>query len=294
MFTGSGVALVTPMDQTGEIDASALSKLVDWHLEQATAALVITGTTGEGATLSDKEQQQLWRQVVNQVQGKIPVIAGTGTQATKSTIEKTLAAKAAGVDATLIVTPFYNKPTQEGVYQHFAAIAQAVPLPIILYNVPSRTGCDLHTATVARLSQLAEIIGLKDATGELSRVLHLQQSCASEFKLYSGDDATALSFMQLQGHGIISVAANVVPGLMVKLCQQAAAVQDWGQAAQLNQQLSHLYQALAVAPNPIPVKWALQAMDKIGPGIRLPLLPLAKAYQQPLREALATIGAMYV
>ncbi len=289
MFKGSLVALVTPMHADGQIAWEALEALVEWHIEQGTDGLVAVGTTGESATLDDTEHCAVIRAVVQAAAGRVPVIAGTGSNATQEAIHLTRCAQDAGAAACLLVTPYYNKPPQEGLYQHFKAIAQAVDIPQILYNVPGRTACDLLPATVARLAQVPNIIGIKEATGQLERLHAIRATCPPAFVCYSGDDATACDFMLQGGHGVISVTANVAPALMHQLCQAAlAGAADT--ARTLDQRLSALHRDLFLEANPIPVKWALAHLGLIPPGLRLPLVPLSAPYHEPLRAALAQAG----
>lgn len=277
MFTGSSVAVVTPMDGN-EVDYAALSDLVEWHIKAGTQAIIAAGTTGESCTLTDDETANVLKTVVDVVAGRVPVIAGTGCNATAKTIENTRAAKALGCDASLVITPYYNKPTQAGLLAHFEAIHQAVDLPMILYNNPSRTAVDMQVATTVALSKLEHVVGIKDATGDLLRLEALKKECQESFKLYSGDDSTAYEFMRAGGHGVISTVANIVPEEMAQLSRAVLAGDEAiGEAMDLKCQ--PLYKLLAVESNPIPVKWALQAMGKIKPGIRLPLTPLAKEHQ---------------
>lgn len=287
MFHGSLVALVTPMLENGDIDLEALSHLTHWHRDNHTDGLVILGTTGESATITPKERETVIKQVVSDVNGKLPVIVGTGANATQHALEMTRHAMEWGADAALIVTPYYNKPTQEGLYQHYKAIAQAVPIPQILYNVPSRTACDLLPETVGRLAAHANIIAIKDATGDLDR-LHALLALDAELDLYSGDDSTAVEFMLQGGKGVISVAANVVPQACHDLCA-AALAGDRERAEKLNAFLSPLYTALMVESNPIPTKWALAQMNKIQSGIRLPLTRLSESCHAGLRDALRSV-----
>jgi len=291
MIAGSMVALVTPMNEQGDIDWHALSDLLDFHLQEGTNAIVAVGTTGESATLDVNEHLAVIRHVVKQVGGRIPVIAGTGANSTKEAVELTESAKAAGVDACLLVVPYYNKPTQEGLYQHFKRIAEAVDIPQILYNVPGRTACDLLAETVARLSVIDNIIGIKEATGDLERGKAILQTAQQGFLLYSGDDATAAELMLLGAKGNISVTANVAPRAMSELCA-AALAGDANKARAINQKLAPLHQKLFIEPNPIPVKWALAQMGRIQSGIRLPLTPLDARYQQPLANALRESGIL--
>ncbi len=289
MFKGSMVALITPMHEDGSVDKTALKALVDWHLAAKTDAIIAVGTTGESATLNPAEHFEVIELVVKQVAGKIPVIAGTGTNSTHTTIELTKHAKKAGANAALIVTPYYNKPTQNGLIYHYKAVADTVDLPIILYNVPSRTACDLLPETVQKLSLIKNIIGIKEATGKIERVSDILNRCGKDFAIYSGDDETALELIRAGGHGVISVTANVAPQKMVAMCK-AALEGKWDEASSLNDSLALLHKRLFVESNPIPTKWALQAMHKIQSGIRLPLLPLDQQYHQTIKEALVAAG----
>ncbi|OZY42689.1 4-hydroxy-tetrahydrodipicolinate synthase [Pseudomonas fragi] len=291
MIAGSMVALVTPMDAQGRLDWDALSKLVDFHLQEGTNAIVAVGTTGESATLDVNEHIEVIRHVVKQVAGRIPVIAGTGANSTREAIELTTNAKAAGADACLLVTPYYNKPTQEGLYQHFKAIAEAVDIPQILYNVPGRTACDMLPATVIRLSTVPNIIGIKEATGDLTRVPTILAGVSSDFLVYSGDDATAVELILLGGKGNISVTANVAPRDMSDLC--AAAMRgDADTARALHEKLMPLNKTLFIESNPIPVKWALHEMGLMSDGIRLPLTWLSEPCHEPLRQAMRQSGVL--
>ena len=291
MIAGSMVPLVTPMDAQGRLDWDALSKLVDFHLQEGTNAIVAVGTTGESATLDVNEHIEVIRHVVKQVAGRIPVIAGTGANSTREAIELTANAKAAGADACLLVTPYYNKPTQEGLYQHFKAIAEAVDIPQILYNVPGRTACDMLPATVIRLSTVPNIIGIKEATGDLTRVPAILAGVSSDFLVYSGDDATAVELILLGGKGNISVTANVAPRDMSDLC--AAAMRgDADTARALHEKLMPLNKTLFIESNPIPVKWALHEMGMMSDGIRLPLTWLSEPCHEPLRQAMRQSGVL--
>ncbi len=285
MITGSIVALVTPMTSTSDIDWSALAELVEWHVAEGTDAIVAVGTTGESATLDVEEHAHVIKFVVDQVRGRIPVIAGTGANCTKEAVELTESAKALGADACLLVTPYYNKPTQEGLFQHYQYIADRVAIPQILYNVPGRTACDLLPETVLRLAGHPNIVGIKEATGDLNRAEWLLNHCPQNFAIYSGDDPTAVELMLKGGQGNISVTANIVPRLMAELCRLAIGGQA-ELARALNQQLMPLHQHLFVESNPIPVKWALQRMGKIGSGIRLPLVSLSDVGQAVLNPVL--------
>jgi len=292
MISGSIVALVTPMGADGAVDYAALRGLVDWHIQEGTDAIVAVGTTGESATLGVDEHFEVVRRVIQGAAGRVPVIAGTGANSTTEAIEWTRAGKAAGAQACLMVTPYYNKPPQEGLYQHFRKIAETVDIPIILYNVPGRTGCDMLPATVKRLSQVRNIVGLKEAHGTLERIRELLAlGLPREFTLLSGDDATACESILLGCHGDISVTANVAPRLMHEMCA-AARKGDRKLATALDAKLQPLHKHLFVEPNPIPVKWALQQMKRIGPGIRLPLVPLDPAHHETVRSALRAAGAM--
>lgn len=285
MITGSIVALVTPMNSNGEVDWDALDKLVDFHLEKGTDSIVAVGTSGESATLSCGEHCQVIKRVVDRVSGAIPVIAGTGANSTREAIELTEAAKNVGVDACLLVVPYYNKPTQEGMYLHFKTIAEAVDIPQILYNVPGRTACDMLPETVLRLAEIPNIIGIKEATGDLERAKTLIDAAPQEFAIYSGDDGTAVELMLLGGDGNISVTANVAPAQMGELCRLAIAGE--AEAARAMQTaLMPLHTAMFVESNPIPVKWAVAEMGLIGQGIRLPLTVLSEPFHHQVREAL--------
>lgn len=289
MFTGSMVALVTPMLEDGSIDYESLSALVEFHVENGTDAIVAVGTTGESATLDVDEHCAVIKHVIKVANGRIPVIAGTGANSTSEAIELTEAAHKAGADAALLVTPYYNKPTQEGLYQHFRTIAETVAIPQILYNVPGRTACDMLPETVGRLSRIANIIGIKDATADLSRVATHQALCEEGFELYSGDDATTVDFIALGGQGCISVTANVAPRQMHEICS-AAVAGDIRKAREINAELIPLHRDLFIESNPIPVKWALHEMGKVSAAIRLPLTPLSESARPRLREAMRFAG----
>ncbi|SFK36287.1 4-hydroxy-tetrahydrodipicolinate synthase [Methylophaga sulfidovorans] len=291
MFSGSMVALVTPMQADGALDVDSLRKLVEFHISQGTDAIVAVGTTGESATLSVEEHCDVIRLVVEQVNGRIPVIAGTGANSTSEAIELTQSAKDLGVDAVLLVAPYYNKPTQQGMYLHFKAIAEAVNIPQILYNVPGRTASDLLPETVGRLSELSNIIGIKEATGDVSRVQQIKQLSREGFELYTGEDANTVDFILAGGQGVISVTANVAPKLMHEMCE-AALVGDETLAREINLKLVALHQFLFVESNPIPVKWALSEMRLISSGIRLPMTVLSEHYHQSVRDALNTAGVL--
>ncbi|GGH88818.1 4-hydroxy-tetrahydrodipicolinate synthase [Pseudomonas fluvialis] len=291
MIAGSMVALVTPMDSQGAVDWDSLGKLVDFHLQQGTNAIVAVGTTGESATLDVPEHIEVVRRVVQQVAGRMPVIAGTGGNSTRESVELTQAAKDVGADACLLVTPYYNKPTQEGLYLHFRHIAEAVAIPQILYNVPGRTVCDMLPETVERLARIDNIIGIKEATGDLQRAREVLDRVPADFLVYSGDDATAVELMLMGGKGNISVTANVAPRAMADLCSAAMAGQAEAARA-INDRLMPLHKALFIESNPIPVKWALHEMGLIPDGIRLPLTWLSPRCHEPLRQALRQCGVL--
>jgi len=289
MFTGSLVAVVTPMGENGQIDYECLGRLVDWHVAAGTAGIVIAGTTGESATLSKKEHAEVITNCVEIAAGRLPVIAGTGSNSTRQTIELSVEVGKSAIAGYLMVTPYYNKPTQEGLYQHFRAIADAVAHPVMLYNVPGRTAVDMLPETVARLSAHPRIFGIKEATGDISRVGQILDLAAPEFRLYSGDDATAREFMLAGGHGVVSVTSNVAPEAMAQMCA-AALSGDADTAARTDAALADLHRDLFVESNPIPVKWALERMDRIPGGIRLPLTRLSAEHESVVAAALATAG----
>jgi 4-hydroxy-tetrahydrodipicolinate synthase len=285
-FRGSMVALVTPMHTDDSVDYQSLAKLVEFHIENNTSAIISMGTTGESATLNMDEHCDVMARTVEMVNGRIPVIAGTGANSTWEAIELTRCAKEGGADACLLVTPYYNKPTQEGLYLHYKKIAESVDIPQILYNVPGRTACDMLPETVKRLSVIDNIVGVKDATGDLSRLAETQALLGdAEFGLYSGDDETGAEFILRGGHGVISVTNNVVPKAMAAMCE-AALAGDRALTESLNQPLTGLHERLFIESSPIPVKWVLNQMKLIPPGIRLPMTVLAEQYHQPLREAM--------
>ncbi|MEW6166764.1 MAG: 4-hydroxy-tetrahydrodipicolinate synthase [Pseudomonadota bacterium] len=293
MIKGSIVAIVTPMFPDGAVDWDSLAALVEWHIAEGTDAIVAVGTTGESATLDFDEHMDVIRRVIALSRGRIPVIAGTGSNSTREAIDQTRAARDAGADAALLVTPYYNKPPQEGLYQHFKVVAEAVDdLPQILYNVPGRTGCDMLPATVARLARIPNIVGIKEAKGELSRIRELLAlDLGADFAVYSGDDATACESILAGGHGDISVTANVAPRKMHQMCA-AALAGDRATAERIDGELRALHRDLFVEPNPIPVKWALSQMNKIQNGLRLPLVPLDSAHHATVRAALRAAGAL--
>ncbi|MDH3991784.1 MAG: 4-hydroxy-tetrahydrodipicolinate synthase [Gammaproteobacteria bacterium] len=289
MITGSIVALVTPMHADDSVDWDSLERLLEMHIAAGTAAIGAVGTTGESATLSVPEHCDVIRFCVQKANGRIPVVAGTGSNSTWEAIELTEAAAGAGADACLLVTPYYNRPTQTGLYEHFKAIAKAVPVPQILYNVPGRTAVDMSNDTVERLAGLDNITGIKDATGDLERGRDLVARCGQAIAVYSGDDPTAMELMLAGGHGNISVTANVAPALMAQLCGLALAGDRAGAEA-INQQLTPLNRALFLEANPIPVKWALQQRGIIGAGIRLPLTALDQQYHASVLAAMEAAG----
>jgi len=290
MIRGSIVALVTPMHpETQGVDWSALKHLVDWHIEQGTNSIVAVGTTGESATLSVAEHAQVIRVIVEQAAGRVPIIAGTGANSTSEAIVLTQAAADAGADACLLVTPYYNKPTQEGLYLHYKAIAEAVAIDQILYNVPGRTGCDMLPETVLRLSAIENIVGIKEATGDLERAAQLIAQRPEGFAVYSGDDATARGLILLGGDGDISVTANVAPKLMSQMCA-AALAGDAAKAAELDSKLEALHQDLFVEANPIPVKWAVAQLGLQENVLRLPMTPLSAEHHELVRAAMSSAG----
>ena len=289
MITGSLVAIVTPMKQDGALDLARFRQLIDWHVAEGTDGIVVVGTTGESPTVDFDEHKELIRIAVQHSRGRIPIIAGTGGNSTVEAIELTASAKENGATACLSVVPYYNKPTQEGLYRHFRKIAETVDLPMILYNVPGRTVADMQTDTVLRLAQVPGIIGIKEASANIERNTDLIRRAPRNFAIYSGDDATALALILLGGHGVISVTANVAPKAMHQMCA-AALVGDLKRARELNLRLFPLHQKLFVEANPIPVKWALAEMGMIESGLRLPMSPLAEKFHQTVREALHEAG----
>jgi 4-hydroxy-tetrahydrodipicolinate synthase len=289
MLSGSIVALVTPMDSGGSIDYRDLKGLIDFHVHSGTQALVIAGTTGESATLSRDEHIKLIEEACELANGRIPIIAGTGSNSTAQTLDLSRCVSRLGISAFLIVTPYYNKPTQEGMFRHFSAVADSVPQPVILYNVPARTGVDLKPETTVRLAAHRNIAAVKDATGDLARVELLRERCGSEFALLSGDDASACEFMLRGGDGVVSVTGNVVPAAVRRICD-AALAHERSAAQEADAEVQELHRALFVESNPIPVKWAVRQMGLIGPGIRMPLTPLAEEYHEVVRAAMARAG----
>lgn len=293
MFTGSIVALVTPMDDKGQVDRASLKKLIDYHVASGTSAIVSVGTTGESATLNHDEHVDVVLQTLDLADGRIPVIAGAGANATTEAIALTERFNNTGVVGCLTVTPYYNKPMQEGLFQHFKAIAEHTDLPQILYNVPSRTGCDMLPETIARLAEIKNIVAVKEATGNLSRVSQIQELVNDDsFILLSGDDATALDFMQLGGQGVISVTANVAAREMAELCKLATEG-DFAKARKLNQRLMALHQQLFVEANPIPVKWACKVLGLIATDtMRLPMTPISDKARPVVEQALKHVGLL--
>jgi len=289
MLKGSLVAIVTPMHGDGALDLERMRTLVDFHITEGTDGIVVVGTTGESPTVNYDEHCRLIDTVVAQAAGRVPVIAGTGANSTSEAIELAQYAKKAGAAYSLTVVPYYNKPTQEGLYRHFKAIAEAVDMPHILYNVPGRTACDLVNDTVLRLAEIPNIVGIKDATGNIERGSDLLLRAPKGFAIYSGDDASCLALMLLGGHGVISVTANVAPKLMHEMCT-AAFAGDLAQAREINFKLLGLHQRLFVEANPIPVKWAVEQMGLIGDGIRLPLTTLSTASRDVVRQAMQQAG----
>jgi 4-hydroxy-tetrahydrodipicolinate synthase len=291
MFKGSIVALITPMDARGGVDDGALARLIDFHVEAGTSAIVAVGTTGESATLDETEHCAVIARSVALAAGRIPIIAGTGANSTTEAIRLTRCAREAGADAALLVTPYYNKPTQAGLIAHYRAVAEAVDIPQILYNVPGRTACDLLPETAAALAPVPNIIGIKEATGDLARLEMLRSLCGAEFALYSGDDATGCEFMLRGGDGVISVTSNVAPRLMAEMCN-AALAGDRDSALALNERLDELHRTLFLQSNPIPVKWALCEMGLTQRGIRLPLTWLSAQFHDQVRRAMERAQAI--
>jgi 4-hydroxy-tetrahydrodipicolinate synthase len=289
MISGSIVALVTPMHADGEIDWAGLSSLVEWHIAEGTNGIVPMGTTGESATVTVAEHCKVVEFVVGEVSGRVPVIAGTGGNATQEAIELTAAAKKAGADACLLVTPYYNKPTQEGLFLHYEAIAKAVDLPQVLYNVPGRTACDMLPETVARLSSIDNVIGIKEATGDLARGIEVRELCGDEFLILSGDDLTSCDLMLEGAQGTISVTANVAPAKLSGMVA-AAVGGDRATAKSIDAELTGLHEKLFLESNPIPVKWALAEMGRIESGIRLPMTPFSEKFHDELRAAMRQAG----
>lgn len=289
MITGSIVALATPMHDKGDIDWENLDRLVEFHIKEGTDAIVAVGTTGESATLNTKEHCAVMDRVIKTVAGRIPVIAGTGANSTSEAIELTQEAKNLGADACLLVTPYYNKPTQEGLFLHHQAIAKAVDLGQILYNVPGRTGVDMLPETIARIAEIDQVIGVKEATGDLVRAKQVIDLVGNKIAVYSGDDDTAHQLILLGGHGNISVTANVLPKMMAELCRLSLAGKS-EEADALNAKLMAMHAVMFLESNPIPVKWALHQMGRMSAGIRLPLTPLAEKYRNNMHSVLTSFG----
>ena len=290
-IVGSIVALITPMHEDGSVDYPALRKLIDWHIAEGTDCIGVVGTTGESPTVSVEEHCEIIRVAVEQAAGRVPIMAGAGANSTQEAIELTRFAKKVGADCSLQVVPYYNKPTQEGIYRHFKTIAEAVDLPVVLYNVPGRTVADMSVETTLRLAQVPGIIGIKEATGNIERAAWLVRELPESFSVYSGDDGTAVALMLLGGKGNVSVTANVAPRLMHELCI-AAVNGDALLARKLHLQLLPLHKQLFCEPNPIPVKWALNRMGRCGPALRLPLTPLDAALQPVVEKALRDSGVL--
>jgi 4-hydroxy-tetrahydrodipicolinate synthase len=291
MIKGSIVAIVTPMFEDGSLDKDGLRKLIDWHIAEGTDAMVIVGTTGESATVDPEEHCELVKLAVQHTAGRIPVIAGTGGNSTAEAIALTRHAKEVGADASLQVVPYYNRPTQEGMYRHFKAIAEAVDLPVILYNVPGRTVADMSNDTIVRLAPIGNIVGIKDATGNIGRGMELLKAVPNDFAVYSGDDSSAMALMFCGASGNISVTANVAPRAMHEMCV-AAMGGDIKRAIEINNRLLALNNKLFIEPNPVPVKWALAEMGMMPAGLRLPLAPLSQQYHETVRAALAEAGVL--
>lgn len=289
MFSGSLVALVTPFDGNNRVDYTSLKRLIDFHVDQGSNGLVIAGTTGESATLASSEHIELIGRAVEIADGRLPIIAGTGSNSTAQTVELSRAVEDTGIDAYLIVVPYYNKPVQEGIYQHFSVIADAVAKPVMMYNVPGRTVADMLPATVGRLAKHDNIFGIKEATGDIERLKAIQLEVDDEFRLYSGDDFTLLSFIENGGHGVVTVSGNVVPKEVAKLCRLARDAKS-DEARALDNTLQELNKLLFVESNPIPVKWAVSEMGLIGPDIRLPLTPFSAQYHDDMRAAMRLAG----
>ncbi len=289
MFKGSLVALVTPFDDDDRVDYPALERLIDFHVGEGSDGLVIAGTTGESATLTRDEHAELIDRAAELAAGRLPIVAGTGSNSTAQTIELSKAVGGAAIDAYLIVVPYYNKPTQEGLYRHFSAVADAVDKPVVLYNVPGRTVADMLPDTVGRLSDHGNISAIKDATGDMQRLEDIRERVDDDFGLLSGDDFSVLSFIRHGGHGVITVSGNVVPRQIARLCKLASegSIEE---ADELDGSLQPLNAALFVESNPIPVKWAVSEMGLIGPGIRLPLTPYSEQHHADMRAAMATAG----
>jgi 4-hydroxy-tetrahydrodipicolinate synthase len=290
-IVGSIVALITPMHEDGSVDYDALRRLIDWHIDEGTDCIGVVGTTGESPTVSVEEHCEIIRVAVEQAAGRVPIMAGAGANSTREAIELSEFARKVGADCTLQVVPYYNKPTQEGIYRHFRAIAEAVDIPIVLYNVPGRTVADMAHDTVLRLAQVPGIVGIKEATGNIDRAVWLIKQAPQGFGIYSGDDPTAFALMLAGGHGNVSVTANVAPRAMAELCK-AAIAGDAKRAVELHMQLLPLHKQLFAEPNPIPVKWALARMGRCGPALRLPLTGLSESAQPLVEQALRDSGML--
>lgn len=288
-IVGSIVALVTPMHEDGSVDYDALRRLIDWHIAEGTDCIGVVGTTGESPTVTYEEHHEVIRVAVEHAKGRVPIMAGAGSNSTREAIAFGAYAKKVGADCTLQVVPYYNKPTQEGMYQHFKAIAEAVDIPVVLYNVPGRTVADMSVETALRLAQVPGIVGIKEATGSIERACWLVKQAPKSFSIYSGDDPTAVALMLVGGHGNVSVTANVAPKAMHELCM-AAVRGDAKRAAEIHLQLMPLHKQLFCEPNPIPVKWAMSRMGLCGPALRLPLTPLSEAGQASVEQALRESG----
>lgn len=289
MFKGSLIALATPFDADNHIDYEALERLIEFHVSEGSNGLVIAGTTGEAATLEMSEHTELIGKAVDIADGRLPIIAGTGSNSTAQTIKLSRNVGNYGIDAYLMVAPYYNKPMQEGIYQHFATIADAVDKPILLYNVPGRTVTDMLPETVARLAAHPNILGIKEATGDIERLNQIRDLVSEDFMLYSGDDFTTLAFIENGGHGVVTVSGNVAPRLMADMCR-AALAGDSDRAKEMDDKLQPLNKALFLESNPIPLKWALAEMGLISSGIRLPLTLYAEEYHAEMRQALSNVG----
>ena len=287
-ITGSIVALVTPMHEDGRVDFDALRRLIDWHIAEGTDCIGVVGTTGESPTVNVDEHHEVIRVAVEHAAGRVPIMAGAGANSTAEAIELSHFCKEVGADCTLQVVPYYNKPTQEGIYRHFRAIAEAADIPMVLYNVPGRTVADVQPQTVLRLTEIPNIVGIKEATGNIDRALQILRDAPPEFAVYSGDDFTAVALMLVGGRGNVSVTANVVPGLMHRMCMAAVAGRT-REAVELHMRMMNLNALLMCEANPIPVKWALAAMGRIEGGIRLPLVALSSHHDE-LRAALSALG----
>ena len=288
-ITGSIVALVTPMHEDGSIDRDALRRLIDWHIGEGTQCIGVVGTTGESPTVSVEEHCEVIRIAVEHAKGRVPIMAGAGGNSTAEAIELSRFALKVGADCTLSVVPYYNRPSQEGIYRHFRAIAEAVDVPMVLYNVPGRTVADMQGETTLRLAQVPGIVGIKDATSDIERAAWLIRGAPKGFSIYSGDDGTAVALMLLGGHGHVSVTANVAPRAMQALCAAALAGHA-REAARLQLQLLPLHKALFVEPSPAATKWALEQLGRCGPGIRLPIVPLSSAGQAVVLAAMRESG----